>query len=155
MTDPKPPQTQDELENYLPYLVNRFAMLGQASQSKLLSASGLNLVVMRILSILYIEDRLTVNETAARTFTEQSSASRTIDSMVSQGLVDRIIPEHDQRQRVIVLTALGRQRLIESWPAMAQFFDIISGGITDAERKAFRSVITRMLANLDRISTGR
>lgn len=154
MTGSMPPSSQDELESYLPYLVNRLAIIGQAAQNRLLSANGINLVILRTLSILHIEDALTINEIAARTFTEQSSTSRAIDAMVSQGLVERCIPERDQRQRVIVLTPAGREQLLNSWPAMASYFDALSKGITAAECKAFRSVLTRMLANLDGLGSG-
>lgn len=154
MTGPMPPRSQDELESYLPYLVNRLAVLGQAAQNRLLTANGINLVILRTLSILHIEDGLTINEIAARTFTEQSSTSRAIDAMVSQGLVERRIPEHDQRQRVIILTPLGREQLLRNWPAMAEYFDVLIEGITAAERKAFRNVLIRILANLNVLSKG-
>jgi DNA-binding MarR family transcriptional regulator len=149
-----PPGSQDELESYLPYLVNRLAILGQAAQNRLLSTNGINLVILRTLSILQIEDALTINEIAARTFTEQSSTSRAIDAMVAQGLVERRIPDHDQRQRVIVLTDAGRAQLLASWPAMASYFDALSQGISAGERKAFRRVLTRMLANLEGLGKG-
>ena len=154
MTLSTPPRSQDELENYLPYLVNRLANLGQAAQNRLLSVNGVNLVILRTLSILHIEDALMINEIAARTFTEQSSTSRAIDAMVSQGLVERRIPERDQRQRVIVLTPEGREQLLKNWPAMAEYFEVLSEGITAAERKAFRGVLIRMLANLDGFGKG-
>lgn len=149
MTRSTPPRSQDELESYLPYLVNRLAILGQATQNRLLSANDITLVSLRALSILHIEGSLTINEIAARTFTEQSSTSRAIDAMVSQGLAERRIPEHDQRQRVIVLTSLGREQLGKAWPAMAEYFNVLSKGITAEERKLFRDVLIRMLANLN------
>jgi len=152
MTIPAPPASQDELESYLPYLVNRLAILGQATQNRLLSANGINLVILRTLSILHIEDGLTINEIAARTFTEQSSASRAVDAMVSQGLVERRIPDHDQRRREIVMTALGREQLRQSWPAMDDYFNNLSTGITAAERNACRKVLLRMLENLARLN---
>ncbi|MEP6867206.1 MAG: MarR family winged helix-turn-helix transcriptional regulator [Novosphingobium sp.] len=151
MSVPKPPRSQDELESYLPYLVNRLAVLGQAVQNRQLSANGINLVILRTLSILHIEDALTINEIAARTFTEQSSTSRAIDAMVSQGLVERRIPERDQRQRVIALTPLGREQLFNNWPAMAEYFDVLSEGISAAERNVLRDMLIRMLANLERL----
>lgn len=151
MTPQKPPRTQEELERYLPYLVNRLAILGQSAQNRLLAAGGINLVVLRTLSILHIDDGLTINQIAARTFTEQSTTSRAIDAMVSQGLVERRIPEHDQRQRVIVLTPLGRENLLANWPAMADYFATLSEGISVAEREEFHKVLVRMLANLDRL----
>jgi len=148
MSGPTPPSSYDELERYLPYLVNRLAILGQATQNRMLQESGINLVTLRTLSILQIEDGLTINEISARTFTEQSSTSRAVDAMVSQGLVDRRIPEEDQRRREVVLTDKGRERLSQTWPAMDRYFNTLTQGISLAERDACRTVLAKMLANL-------
>jgi len=153
MTSALPPRSYDELEQYLPYLVNRLASLGQVRQNRMLQESGITLVTLRALSILHIEEGLTINEIAARAFTEQSSTSRAIDAMVSQGLVERRTPEHDQRRREVVLTEMGRERLLGAWPAMDRYFDTIIQGITPAERDMCRSIIQRMLANLDNIAS--
>jgi len=153
MTSALPPRSYDELEQYLPYLVNRLANLGQVRQNRMLQESGINLITLRALSILQIEEGLTINEIAARAFTEQSSTSRAIDAMVSQGLVERRVPEQDHRRREVVLTDKGRERLLSAWPAMDRYFDIISQGITPAERDMCRSIILRMLANLDGITS--
>jgi DNA-binding MarR family transcriptional regulator len=149
MTQPTPPSTYDELERYLPYLVNRLSTLGQTKQNRMLQKDSINLVTMRTLSILYIEDGLTINEIAARTFTEQSSTSRAIEAMVLQGLVERRIPEQDQRRREIVLTDKGREQLLQTWPAMNHYFQILSDGISPADRDVCRNVLLRMLANLE------
>ncbi|MEJ2408987.1 MAG: MarR family winged helix-turn-helix transcriptional regulator [Novosphingobium sp.] len=140
------------MERYLPYLINRLAVLGQAAQKRMLEKSGISLLTMRALSILHIEDGLTVNEIAERAFTEQSSASRAIDTMVAQGLVERRIPAQDQRRREIVLTDRGREQLVQSWPAMDHHFTMLAEGTTDAQRDACRMVLTRMLANLNRLT---
>lgn len=149
MNQPVPPSTYDELECYLPYLVNRLSTLGQTKQNRMLQKDSINLVTMRTLSILYIEDGLTINEIAARTFTEQSSTSRAIEAMVVQGLVERRIPEQDQRRREIVLTDKGREQLLQTWPAMNHYFQILSDGISPADRDVCRNVLLRMLANLE------
>ncbi|MBU0555002.1 MAG: MarR family winged helix-turn-helix transcriptional regulator [Alphaproteobacteria bacterium] len=152
MSQPIPPRSYDELESYLPYLVNRLANLGQATQNRMLHKDGINLVTLRALSILNIEDGLTINEIAARTFTEQSSTSRAIEAMASQGLVERRIPEQDQRRREIVLTDKGREQLLQTWPAMNHYFDMLNDGLSAAERDMCRKVLTRMLANLTELN---
>lgn len=150
MSTAGPPRTAAELERYLPYLVNRLASIGQSVQSRALQGTGIGLVTMRALSVLYIEDGLTINEIAARTFTEQSTASRAVEAMVGQGLVERRIPATDQRRREIVLTPAGRAALLENWPAMQAHFDRIGRGITPEERDLCQSVLARMLDNLER-----
>lgn len=148
MTKPTPPRSYDELETYLPYLVNRLAMLGQATQNRMLQKDNINLVTMRTLSILQIENGLTINEIAERTFTEQSSTSRAIEAMVSQGLVERRTPDVDQRRREVMLTDKGRAQLQQAWPSMDRYFDLLSDSISPDEREMCRSVLTRMLSNL-------
>lgn len=148
MNDASLPASQEDLERYLPYLVNRLAILGQATQNRLLAASGINLVILRTLSLLHIDDGLTINEIAARAFTEQSTTSRAVDAMVAQGLVERRIPQADQRRREIVMTPAGREQLKESWPAMASYFDAIGAGTNEAERETCRRVLLRMIDNL-------
>lgn len=152
MTKPTPPRSYDELEIYLPYLVNRLAMLGQATQNRMLQKDSTNLVTMRTLSILQIENGLTINEIAERTFTEQSSTSRAIEAMVTQGLVERRIPEADQRRREIMLTDKGRAQLHQAWPSMDRYFEMLSDGISPEERDVCRTVLTRMLTNLAEIA---
>lgn len=152
MNPTQPPRSYDELQQFLPYLVNRLASTGQGRQNRILQESGINVLTLRALSVLHIEDGLTINEIAAHTFTEQSSTSRAIDAMVSQGLVERRIPEQDQRRREVVLTDKGRERLLSAWPSMDRYFSRILQGITPAERDMCRSIIQRMLANLDDIT---
>ncbi|MEO5708168.1 MAG: MarR family winged helix-turn-helix transcriptional regulator [Alteraurantiacibacter sp.] len=149
MTHPAPPRTYEELERYLPYLVNRLATLGQATQNRLLADSSNNLVTLRTLSILRIENGLTINEIAARTFTEQSSTSRAVEAMVSQGLVERRTPPHDQRRREVILTEKGHQQLADGWPAMDYYFEAVGKGISAEERDQCRAILLRMLENLN------
>ena len=99
-----PPRTKDQLQTYIPYLFNRLANRWNLDQNRDLSDHGVNNVVFRTLSVLFIYKTLTVNEIAVLAVTEQSTASRMVESMVSSGLVKREIAEEDQRRRVVALT---------------------------------------------------
>jgi DNA-binding MarR family transcriptional regulator len=147
---PTPPETQEALEDYVPYLVNRLASLGQATQNKKLGSSGISTVTLRTLSILHIHKALTVNEVAARAFAEQSTASRAIDGMVSAGLVERQISIKDQRRREIALTNAGRALLYACWPLMEDHYDRLSDGISAEDIDTCRQVLSRMIENLKR-----
>ena len=144
----KPPRDVDELEAYLPYLINRLANIGQNTQNRMLNNGSTGLGVLRTLSVLHIEDGLTINEIAARTFAEQSTASRTIDAMVSAGLVERHTPATDQRRREILLTEAGRQRLHDGWPQMEKFHATIAAGIDPSDLATCRKVLATMTDNL-------
>lgn len=148
-----PPRTHDELEAHVPYLVNRLASLGQVAQHRKLSANGISIVVMRTLSILHIENGLTVNEIAERAFTDQSTASRTVDAMVESGLVQRRTPEADKRRREIVLTEAGSDLLHRRWPLMEDYYATLAQGIDPEDLAACRRVLSRMIGNLRREDT--
>ena len=69
-----PPRTRDQLQSYIPYLFNRLSNGWNTDQNRDLSAHGINNVVFRALSVLYIYKSLTVNEIADLAVTEQSTA---------------------------------------------------------------------------------
>ncbi|MWV26872.1 MarR family winged helix-turn-helix transcriptional regulator [Aurantiacibacter rhizosphaerae] len=151
MTKTAPPATYDALERYLPYMVNRLSNLGQQAQKRALSDSEVSLVDIRTLSILNIEDGLTINEIAERTFSEQSTTSRAVDAMAAQGLIERRIPKGDLRRREIMMTPLGRKQLEENWPVMEDYFAALREGTTSEELATCQKVIVKMLENLSRL----
>jgi DNA-binding MarR family transcriptional regulator len=144
----EPPSSLAELEAYLPYLVNRLASVGYAVQNRKLSQRGINTVVLRTLSVLHIKNGLTVNEIAAQTFVDQSTASRTIDAMAASGWVERRIPDTDMRRREIMLTDAGRSLLRDCWPLMEEYYASLAGTIDEADLAACRRVLSCMTDNL-------
>jgi DNA-binding MarR family transcriptional regulator len=154
----RPPETQEQLEAYVPYLVNRLASFGQNAQNRRLAVHGISNVTLRTLSVLHIQNGLTVNEIAARAFADQSTASRAIDAMVAEGLVERRIPDEDMRRREVVLTEAGSTLLHACWPLMEDHYALLSEGIDPEEIETCRRVLLRMLDNLqedrDRAAAG-
>lgn len=143
-----PPATNAALEAQLSYLVNRLASHAQAKLGAMLKQSGTSLIVLRTLSVLHIEHGLTINEIAERTFSEQSKASRTIDSMVMAGLVERHTPDNDLRRREVVMTQAGRELFLACWPQMEAFNALVSSGISEQDLATTRRVLLAMTANL-------
>ena len=143
-----PPRTKDQLQNYIPYLFNRLSNRWNLDQNRDLSEHGVNNVVFRTLSVLYIHKSLTVNEIAVLAVTEQSTASRMIDSMVSSGLVKREIAEEDQRRRVVALTADGEALLRKIWPIMENNYDRLIEGIDPDDIEVCARVLARMVENI-------
>jgi DNA-binding MarR family transcriptional regulator len=143
-----PPRTRDQLQSYIPYLFNRLSNGWNTDQNRDLSEHGINNVVFRTLSVLYIYKSLTVNEIADLAVTEQSTASRVIESMVSSGWVKREIAEEDQRRRVVALTADGEALLRKIWPIMEKNYDRLTDGIDPADLEACARVLARMVENI-------
>src|ERR1700746_2366242 len=143
-----PPRTNDQLQNYIPYLFNRLSNRWNLDQNRDLSEHGVNNVVFRTLSVLYIYKSLTVNEIADLAVTEQSTASRVIESMVSSGWVKREIAEEDQRRRVVALTADGEVLLRKIWPIMEKNYDRLVSGIDPDDIEVCARVLAKMVENI-------
>lgn len=143
-----PPRTRDQLQSYIPYLFNRLSNRWNLDQNRDLSEHSVNNVVFRTLSVLYIYKTLTVNEIAVLAVTEQSTASRTVDSMVASGLVKREIAEEDQRRRVVALTADGEALLRKIWPVMEKNYDRLINGIAPDDIEVCARVLAKMVENI-------
>ena len=143
-----PPRTADQLQTYIPYLFNRLSNRWNLDQNRDLSEHGINNVVFRTLSVLYIYRTLTVNEISVLAVTEQSTASRMVDSMVSSGWVKREIAEEDQRRRVVALTAEGEVLLRKIWPIMEHNYDSLIAGIDPDEIEVCARVLAKMVENI-------
>ncbi|HLZ01022.1 MAG TPA: MarR family winged helix-turn-helix transcriptional regulator [Bradyrhizobium sp.] len=143
-----PPRTRDQLQNYIPYLFNRLANRWNLDQNRDLSEHGINNVVFRTLSVLFIYKTLTVNEIAVLAVTEQSTASRIIESMVSSGLVKREIAEEDQRRRVVALTVDGEALLRKIWPIMEKNHERLTAGIDPDDIEVCARVLAKMVENI-------
>ena len=143
-----PPRTADQLQTYIPYLFNRLSNRWNLDQNRDLSEYGINNVVFRTLSVLFIYKALTVNEIAVLAVTEQSTASRTVDSMVSSGWVKREIAEEDQRRRLVALTAEGEVLLRKIWPIMERNYGKLIKGIDPDDIEVCARVLAKMVENI-------
>ncbi|MBS9721855.1 MarR family transcriptional regulator [Tianweitania sp. BSSL-BM11] len=137
-----------DLDDYLPYLLNRLANRWNLDQNRDLSAFNINNTVLRTLSVLHVHKTLTVNEIAAYAVVEQSNASRTIETMVTAGLVERQIAASDLRRREVALTREGEALLQQVWPTIARNHDRLVDGIPDADMQACLRTIRAMIRNI-------
>ena len=79
---------------------------------------------------------------------EQSTASRAIDAMVTNGLVERHVSEQDGRRREIGLTEDGSTLLHACWPQMEEHYAVMTAGISEDDLATCKRVLLRMIANL-------
>ena len=93
------------------------------------------------------QSRLTINELAVLTVTEQSTMSRTLDGLEALGLVRRTPRENDLRMREITVTEAGRARFGEVWPIMFRCFGEAFAGLSSAEYQALVATLHKIMAN--------
>ena len=77
------------LNHFLPYLLNRIAATWNTDMAGELRAFDLTTPQMRTLAVLGINSGLTINELSALAVTEQSTMSRTLDTLEARGFVSR------------------------------------------------------------------
>lgn len=153
VTEPKPDREDNALarmglEGYAPYLMNRIMGRYNATLRAEMARLGLSTAKMRAIAILSVEDGMQMGELGIYAVVEQSTLSRALDGLVSDGLALRVTDESDQRVVRIHLTAAGRAAFDRLWPHMMSAHDRMFRGIDAAERHAFLATLRKMLVNI-------
>jgi DNA-binding MarR family transcriptional regulator len=136
------------LEAFAPYLINRISNRYNASMAEALRRHDLTTAQMRALAILSVKPGVTVNELAVYAVMEQSTMSRTLDTMEEAGLVERRARDGDGRVREVVLTPAGEEAFAGVWPIMRAEEDKMFVGLSARERNAFLRTLKTVLANI-------
>lgn len=100
-------------ERHLSYALEAAHRSVSNSLSARLKAHGIQVTAWRVMECLDIDQRLTMGELAKRALINPPALSKLVDRMVSDGLVHRQISATDQRQINLLLTNLGRRRMLQ------------------------------------------
>jgi DNA-binding MarR family transcriptional regulator len=144
----RPTMGEIGLNNFAPYLMNRVISRWNANLSDDLKALDMTTVKMRALAILSITPSVTINELSVFAVTEQSTMSRTLDSLEDQGYIRRQPRPDDMRIRDVTITEDGRAAFEKIWPTMYDDFLKMFQGIEEEEYKTFVAVLHRVLQNI-------
>ncbi|WP_102224824.1 MarR family winged helix-turn-helix transcriptional regulator [Acidimangrovimonas sediminis] len=136
------------LQQFAPYLMNRIMGRYNATLRDTLKQHGVTTAQMRALAVLAALNGPTLNELAVYSVFEQSTMSRTLDTMAAAGWVRREASDSDNRVRRIYLTDAGRALFETLWPTMWEAFSAMFRGVGDSEYATFLSVLHRMLRNV-------
>ena len=136
------------LQQFAPYLMNRIMGRYNATLRDDFRKRGLTIPQVRALAVLSVTDGVTVNDLSVYTVIEQSTLSRTLDTLEKQGLVRREAGDTDSRVRKIFLTDDGRAEFARAWPGMHDAFEAMFDGIDDTEYAALIATLQKMLKNI-------
>jgi DNA-binding MarR family transcriptional regulator len=136
------------LQQFAPYLMNRIMGRYNATLRDDFRRQGLTIPQVRALAVLSVSDGVTVNDLSVYTVIEQSTLSRTLDALESQGLVRREAGDTDSRVRKVFLTDEGRAEFNDAWPPMHDAFERMFDDIDDAEYSALIVTLQKMLKNV-------
>nr|WP_245432688.1 MarR family transcriptional regulator [Mesorhizobium loti] len=136
------------LQQFAPYLMNRIMGRYNASLREDLAKLGLTTPKMRALAVLSVIDNLAISRLAVYAITEQSTLSRALDALETDGLVRRTADPDDSRATRISITEAGRAAFETLWPTMRHSYDHMFAGIDAAERTAFVATLQKILLNV-------
>jgi len=135
------------------YLVRDAHRAFQRLLEKRIAAYGLKRGQWYFLRVLWTEDGLSQRELSARVGMMEPTTVIALRSMEKSGLIRRERSADDKRRAQVRLTAKAR-RLRDELLALARgITDQAEQGIARDDLAAFRRVMARMTANLDRIKT--
>ena len=136
------------LFNFAPYLMNRIMGRYNASLREEMAGLGLSTPKMRALAVLSVIEGPLIGELAVYAVVEQSTFSRALDKLVTDGLVRREADANDSRATRVYITDSGRAVFETLWPHMAATYARMFRGIPDDERSAFVGTLQKMLINI-------
>ena len=136
------------LNYFVPYLLNRIAATWNTEMSGELRTFDLTTPQMRTLAVLGINSGLTINELSTLAVTEQSTMSRTLDTLEARGFVSRRPRASDLRVREVEITSAGREAFDCFWPIMFQHYEKMFHNIGEDEFSQFVGTLHKVLRNI-------
>ena len=136
------------LANFAPYLMNRIMGRYNASLREEMADLGLTTPKMRALAVLSVVEGPLIRELSVLTVVEQSTLSRALEQLTTDGLIRRESDAADSRAVRVFITDAGRASFESLWPHMAEAQARMFRGIPEDERRAFVATLQKMLANI-------
>lgn len=136
------------LSNFAPYLMNRLMGRYNANLRHEMTALGLTTPKMRALAVLSVIDSLPMSKLAVYAVVEQSTLSRALDQLVSEGLVRRASDPCDSRVIRVAITEFGRAAFEQLWPHMGRIYVQMFRGVSPQEQSSFVATLQKMLDNM-------
>lgn len=102
---------------------------------QLLKNGGLKITVeqMGILNQLLINDFLSMNDLAQKTFTDNSAITRIIDNLQKYGMVERKSKDSDRRLKLIYITKKGIEEVNKANQIGKKYVKLVTKGIDETE----------------------
>jgi DNA-binding MarR family transcriptional regulator len=136
------------LNNFAPYLMNRIMGRWNTNVAEELQESGMTTTQMRALAVLSVSSSVTINELSVFAVTEQSTMSRTLDSLEEQGYIRRQPRPDDMRIRDVSITAKGRSAFEKVWPMLYRMLLPMFDGVEEDEYRNFLGTLRKVLRNI-------
>ena len=138
-----------DLDNYLPYLVNRVGtIIADQYGEEALAPYGLSIAMWRIMAALASKGGQRQIDLADLTSIEVSTLSRLVTRLVRMGAVSRTRSASSTREVVVKLTAKGKAQVARLVPLAREYEAAAIAGVRPEELATVKSALRRMYANM-------
>ena len=137
-----------DLNEHLPYLMNRAGSLVIQLFSRELAQHDLTVPMWRVLAVLNQHGEQRLIDLAAMTSVEVSTLSRIVSGMHKRNLVDRRVGEASRREVVISMLPAGKKLLDWAIPIAAEYESDIAAGVPDADMEITKRTLRTALEKL-------
>lgn len=150
MSNPKNPRSQTktdrpfDLEQYVPYLLNRVGMQIAFDISKDLRHSRLKYSHLRILLALLHHGAMRIIDVAGLTVFEISTLSRVVNDLERKQLICRLKNDGKGRVRKIALTPKGEETVMRVLPIVLSHEAMATSCLSSGERTLLIELLHRM-----------
>jgi DNA-binding MarR family transcriptional regulator len=144
------------LEEFLPYTVNRCAFSVRQRLIEAIKVQGISLTPEEgtILNQLWLNDKQTQSQLAEFVFKGPSTVTRQIDSLVKKQLVTRVICENDRRKVYACLTPQGKKLKLKLIPMAEDFLNDITQNISPADLETTLRTLNLLRENAHIVKKG-
>ena len=143
------PRTRLELDDYLPYLINRVGTAIAATYTEdTLAPLGLSLAVWRVLAALSNNGEQRQIDLVDMTSIDASTMSRLVTRLVRTGLVTRTRSKTSSREVVVALSPKGRSQVESLIPIAKSLEKTASAGLSAKEVVVVKRALRLMYGNL-------
>src|ERR1700744_1115774 len=121
----------DAIIDFVDALINARQAIKQLAQQKIkdLHDREITYEMLQVLIVLWKKHQVNQQEIANRVQKNKASLTPLIDSLVKKNLVTRATDPSDRRNKIISLTATGKQYKKKFAPMMTEMYAIIKGSI--------------------------
>jgi DNA-binding MarR family transcriptional regulator len=138
---------EDSLE-YLGYLLTQVQNRRVRAFAPYLEALGLSTAHWRVLSTISRLDGCLMSELAEFTTVDRTTLTRTIDQLLTMGLVERRATREDRRLVKVLLTDRGREVFARAVEGLVEQKRLILAGFSKTDQRQLRSLLQRLLRNI-------
>jgi len=137
-------------EYFYNFLTGKYSIAVMRRLQRNLKEAGLNITSEQwsIMYNLWVEEGLTQQELAVRTFRDKPSVTRLINNLERVNLVIRVNDKNDRRSNLIYLTKIGRKMKDEGMKQAKNTIEQALCGLADDQIALSNTILHRVLFNL-------